>query len=135
MPTNVPTRQGLPLTERACDALPGPLFGFAIASGSPIRRIAQHAPNRGSFPSAFARPCRDLALIQQARDGVDAESLLGIDLEHHPHHFGLGLYYLVECCRAVTLLHIPIAVGRSREHIDPALLRHVLLPRRQRSAI
>ena len=57
-------RAGFPLTERARDTLPGPLFGLAIASSSPIRRIAQHAPNGGSLPAAFARPCRDLALIQ-----------------------------------------------------------------------
>src|ERR1035437_5129041 len=40
MTTNVATRQGFPLTERARDTLPGPLFGLAIASSSPIRGIA-----------------------------------------------------------------------------------------------
>src|SRR5258707_5831240 len=64
MTTNVATRQGFPLTERTRDTLPGPLFGLAIASSSPIRGIAQHAPNGGSFPAAFARARRDLALIQ-----------------------------------------------------------------------
>src|SRR5439155_5707078 len=64
MTPNVSTRQGFPLTERARHARPGPLLGFAIACGSPIRWIAQHAPNRGSFPTTGARPCRNLALIQ-----------------------------------------------------------------------
>src|SRR5260370_625442 len=127
MPTNVATWQGLPLAERARDALPGPLLGFAIASGAPIGWIAQHVPNRGSFPTAVARPCPNSALIQQARNGVDTESLLGIELKHHPHHLGLGLDHLVECCRGVTLPHISIAIGCAGEHVHPALLRHVLL--------
>src|SRR5438552_14446454 len=59
MPTHVATRQGFPLTEWARHALPGPLFGFAIAGG-------------------------------------------------------------------ITLPHVPIAEGRSGQHIDSALLRHVL---------
>src|SRR5438876_11012603 len=59
MPTHVATRQGFPLTEWARHALPGPLFGFAIAGGP-------------------------------------------------------------------TLPHVPIAEGRSGQHIDSALLRHVL---------
>src|SRR4051794_13895190 len=64
MPTNVATWQGFSLPERARDALPRPLLGFAIAGGPPIRRIAQHAPNRGSFPTAVASPRRNPALIQ-----------------------------------------------------------------------
>src|SRR6266496_4577677 len=90
MPAHVATRQGFPLTERARDALPEPLLGFAIAGSSPIGWITQHAPNRGSFPAALARPCRHLALIQQACDGVDTESLLSIDLKHRLHHLGRG---------------------------------------------
>src|SRR5689334_18111135 len=70
MPPNVATRQRLPLTERARNALPGPLLGFAIASGSPIRWIAQHPPNCRSLPAAFARPCRNPALMQKTSDGV-----------------------------------------------------------------
>src|SRR6266852_7589315 len=98
MPTNVATWQGFPLPEWARDALPRPLLGFAIASGSPIRWIAQHAPNCGSLPSAFAASCRNLTLIQQTCHGIDAEALLGIDLKHHPHHPGLSLNHLIECC-------------------------------------
>src|SRR5260370_7515607 len=81
MPTNVATGQSFPLTERARDALPGPLLGFAIASRSPIRGVAQHAPNRGSLPAAFAHPCRNLAVIQHTSDGADADPLLRLDLQ------------------------------------------------------
>jgi len=35
---------------------------------------SEHIPE---LPQAFARPCRNLALIQQARNGVDVKSLLG----------------------------------------------------------
>ena len=127
MTTNVATGQGLPLPQRARDALPRSLFGLAIASGSPICGIAQHAPNCGSFPTALPRPRRDLPIIQHASDSVDAESLLGIGLKHHPHHLGLGLHYLVECCRGVALLHVSVAERRSGKHVHAAVLRHVLL--------
>ena len=126
MPTHVATRHGLPLTEGARNALPEPLLGLAVASGAAIRGVAQHAPNRGSLPAAFARACRNPALIQQTCNGVDTESLLGVDLKHHPHHLGLGLNHFIERCRSITLPHVPIAERRSRQHIDSALLRHVL---------
>src|SRR5207248_6033964 len=113
MTANIAAGHGLALTERACDTLPWPLFGFAIAGGSAIRGIAQHPPHSGSLPAAVARPCRDLALIQQTRNGVDAESLLRIHLKHHPHHTGLGLDDLVECRRDVTLPQVPISIRRA----------------------
>src|SRR6266508_3321281 len=74
MTTNVAARKGLSLTQRARDALPGPLFGFAIAGSPAIRGIAQHAPNGGSLPAALAGPCCNLTLIQQTCDGIDAEA-------------------------------------------------------------
>src|SRR2546421_8780831 len=60
MTTNVAARQSFSLTKRPRDALTGPLFGFAIAGGPAIRGIAQHAPNGGSLPAAFAGSCRNL---------------------------------------------------------------------------
>src|SRR6516165_12078765 len=62
--TNVAAWQGFPLTKRPRDALSGPLLGFAIARRSPIRGIAQHAPNRGPLPPALACPCCNLPFIQ-----------------------------------------------------------------------
>jgi hypothetical protein len=62
--TNVVARLNFPLTERTRDALPGPLLGLAVARRSPIRGIAQHAPNRGPLPAALARPCCNLPFIQ-----------------------------------------------------------------------
>src|SRR5215510_6348575 len=62
--TNVAARQGFPLTKGPRDALPRPLLGLAVARGSPIRGIAQHAPNRGSLPTALTCPCCNLLFIQ-----------------------------------------------------------------------
>src|SRR5215472_12792156 len=59
-------------------------------------------------------------------DGVDTESLLGIDLKHHPHHLGLGLDHLVVGRRGVTLSYVSVPERRARKDIDSALLRHVL---------
>src|SRR6266852_1017801 len=89
--THVAARQSFSLTKRPRDALTGPLCGFAIAGGPAIRGIAQHAPNGGSLPAAFAGSCRNLTLIQQTCHGIDAEALLAIDLKHHPHYLGLSL--------------------------------------------
>src|SRR5437016_14079029 len=81
MTTHVAARQSFSLTKRPRDALTGPLFGFAIAGAPAIRGIAQHAPNGGSLPAAFAGSCRNLTLIQQTCHGIDAEALLAIDLK------------------------------------------------------
>src|SRR5215471_21115146 len=96
MTTPGATRQAFPLTEWACDALPRPQLGLAIAGDPSIRGIAQHAPNRGSFPAALACPSGNLALIEQSRDGIDAEPLLGINLKHHANDPGLGLDHFLE---------------------------------------
>src|SRR5260370_20543579 len=117
MPTNVATGESVRWTERGRDALPGPLLGFAKASRSPIRGIAQHAPNRGSLPAAFAHPCRNLAVIQHTSDGVDAEPLLRIDLKHHSHHLGLGLHHLVRMpprCRSSSRIGSRKALRKAR---------------------
>src|ERR1700730_2329685 len=43
-----------------------------------ISRIAQHSPHRRSFPPRRSPAGWDSAIIQQAGDGIDAESLLGV---------------------------------------------------------
>src|SRR3954451_22407257 len=74
MTTNVATGQGFALPQCPRDTLPRSLFGLAIAGGPPIRGIAQHSPDRRSFPSTLACPGRDLPVIQLTSDSIDAES-------------------------------------------------------------
>src|ERR1043165_205712 len=56
MTTNVATRQGFPLTERARDTLPGPLFGLAIARTFPDTRDCAACPKRWIVPNGLY-PC------------------------------------------------------------------------------
>src|SRR5262249_53891909 len=102
------TRRALRLAE-ACLAL--------------IGRIAQHGPHCGPFPPRRSGPSRDSVIIQQAGDGVDAESLLGVGVEYQPHHIRLRFDHFIISCRTVRLFHITIAVRGTREHVHGPLLR------------
>src|SRR5437588_11154 len=74
VPTSLPqgprdflTRRALRLAE-ACLAL--------------ISRIAQHRPHRRPFPPRRSPAGWDSAIVQQAGDGIDAQSLLGVRVEY-----------------------------------------------------
>jgi hypothetical protein len=118
----------LALTPWPCDALPRPQFGFAEASSAYISRIAQHCPHRRSFPpgDSFAR--RDLALVEHSRDRIDAARLFNVGLKYKAHHFCFGFHHFVVSRRRVALLHVSIAVRRSGQHTDRALLGAMPLP-------
>src|SRR5260370_3650362 len=49
------------------------------------------------------------------------------DPENETHHLGLGLHHFVVGRRSIGLLHVAIAVGGARRHIDRALLSAVPL--------
>src|SRR6266576_5554901 len=88
-----------------------------------ISRIAQQGPHRRPFPPGRSGPSWDSAIIQQAGNGIDAESLLGVGVEYQPHHICLRFDHFIISCRTVRLFHITIAVRGAREHVDGPLLR------------
>ena len=88
-----------------------------------ISRIAQHGPHCRTFPPRRSPAGWDSAIIQQAGDGMDAQSLLGIRVEYQPHHICFRFDHFIISCRTVRLFHITIAVRRAREHVDGPLLR------------
>src|SRR5262245_28097892 len=116
-----------PLTKRPGDALPRSDFGFPEAGVATVRRIPQHPPHRRPFPTRRACPRRDLTLIEVARDRVDAQSLLNIGLTHQSDRLRLGVHDLVIRRGGVTLLDVPVPVGRAPEHTDRPVLRAVPL--------
>src|SRR6516225_3336922 len=56
-----------------------------------------------------------------------AEALPRVGIEDETHHLGLGVHDFVVGRRSIGLLHVPIAVGGARQHIDRALLSAVAL--------
>jgi hypothetical protein len=88
-----------------------------------ISRIAQRGPHRRPFPPRRSPAGWDSAIVQQAGDGIDAESLFGVRVEYQPHHICFRFDHLIISCRTVRLFHITIAVRRAREHVDGPLLR------------
>jgi hypothetical protein len=87
-----------------------------------ISRVAQHGPHRRPFPPRRSRAGEDSAIIQQAGNGIDAQSLLGVRVEYQPHHICFCFDHFIIGCRTVRLFHITIAVRRAREHVDGPLL-------------
>src|SRR6516164_10801121 len=128
MTSTIATRPSFPLAQGAGDPLSGTRLGFTVAGGPAIGRVAQHSPNRRSFPAPLPRARSDLAFIQQTSDRVDTEALLCIDLKHHPHHSGLAFDHFVESRRRIALLHVPVAVRRSGKYVHSSTMGHVPFP-------
>src|SRR5260370_23410802 len=106
-PRDFLTRRALRLAE-ACFAL--------------ISRIAQHGPHRRPFPPRRSRAGWDAAIIQQAGDRIDAESLLGVRVEYQPNYICFRFDRFIISSRIVRLFHITISVRRARSHVDGPLL-------------
>src|ERR1700680_1830258 len=119
--TTVAVPTSLPQGPR--DFLARRALRFAKACFASISRIAQHGPHRRPFPPRRSPAGWDSALIQQAGDGIDAESLLGVGVEYQPHHLCFRFDHFIISCRTVRLFHITIAVRPAREHVDGPLLR------------
>ena len=115
------------LAQAACDSPTRTKLGFAIEGTPCVSRVVQHPPEGGAFPSALSRSRWHLALVENACDGTKAEALPRIGIEDETDHLGLGLHYFVVGRRSIGLLHVPIAVGGARKHIDRALLSAVPL--------
>jgi hypothetical protein len=113
--------QAAPLPQQPRDAPARTQLGFAIARPATVCRVAQHAPDRRALPTRGRRPGRNLPLIQQARNRVDAQALPRVRLKHQPHNGGFRLEDLVVGRRGVILPHIPIPVGSARQDVDRSL--------------
>src|SRR5579864_5897861 len=107
-PRDFLTRRALRLAE-ACFAL--------------ISRIAQHGPHRRPFPPRRSPAGWDSAIVQEAADGIDAQSILGVGVEYQPHYICFRFDHFIISCRTVRFFHITIAVRSAREHVDGPLLR------------
>src|ERR1700730_19034073 len=105
------------------DFLTSRALRLAKACFALVCRIAQHGPHRRPFPPRRSPAGWGSAIIQQAGDGIDAESLLGVGVEYQPHHICFRFDHFIISCRTVGLFHITIAVRRAREHVDGPLLR------------
>ena len=92
--------------------------GFAL-----ISRIAQHGPHRRPFPPRRSPAGGDPAIVQQAGDRIDADSLLGVGVEYQSHHICFRFDHFIISGHTLRFFHITIAVRRAREHIDGPLLR------------
>lgn len=71
----VAARQSLAFPQRSRDALSRAEFGLPIARPAPVCRVAQHPPDRGSLPACHPRLGRNMIAVQQACNGIDAQSL------------------------------------------------------------
>src|SRR5712691_1074126 len=111
------------LPQGPCDFLTRRALRLAESCFALISRIAQHAPHRIPFPPRRSPAGWDSAIIQQAGDRIDAESLLGVRVEYKPNYICFRFDHFIISCRTVRLFHITIAVRRAREHVDGPLLR------------
>ena len=68
--------QSVALPQRSRDSLPWTKLGLAITCPASVRRVAQQAPDRRSFPARGLCPGGSLTLVQHAGNRVDAETLL-----------------------------------------------------------
>src|SRR6266550_4653129 len=70
------------LSQGPRDFLTRRALRFAEACFALISRIAQHGPHRRPFPPRRSLAGWDSAIIQQAGDGIDAQSLLCVRVEY-----------------------------------------------------
>ncbi|MEY9299222.1 hypothetical protein ABIF24_003853 [Bradyrhizobium elkanii] len=101
---------------------------LAKAGRSFIRGIAQHRPDRRALPAACFFGCRNLALIEQARDGADAVAFCGVKLVDPAHDTGLSLVDLIIGGRVIGLALVAIAKRSAGKHAHLALKGAMALP-------
>src|SRR5215471_13160370 len=117
-----------PLPRPPRDSLARTGLGLPKARPALVCRVAQHAPDRGSLPTCRPGPGWNLALVQQARNRTDAETLHRVGVIHQADDSGLRFDDFVAGPRAVTLPHVAIAVRSAAEHIDRSLLGAMAFP-------
>ncbi len=110
------------LPQRPGDSLPRTQLRLAIAGLAAISRIAQHAPHCRSLPTRRCRSRRNLALVQHASNGVDAQPLLRICFKHHPHNISLDFDHFIVGRRTLALANIVVSIGSAGQHVDHPLL-------------